>query len=295
MTTPKISLIVCSRRSDISDTLRENVATTIGTADYEWVCIDNSANKYSIFEAYNLGISRAKGEVLCFMHDDIEYRSTGWGDVVIRCLQADTADACAVIGNKYARKAPSYTGSRGFACLQYIDEKRGLLADYDASLEQGGNSIILFDGMWFCLHRRCLERVHFDEGYKGFHFYDMDTAMQLFTSGFRTVFTPDILIWHRSGGQFDRVFLENSYRYYRKWHRMLPATSAGCTPPSRRQTLYFELEAIYTSLRQIILYRCWHLLPRFYTMVWETAHMPCVIALVLAIIHHQRVRGQQEL
>ncbi len=67
-----ISLIICSRKSDISNSLKENIERTIGT-DYELIVIDNSTNKYSIFSAYNEGVRRSKGDILCFMHEDILY------------------------------------------------------------------------------------------------------------------------------------------------------------------------------------------------------------------------------
>ena len=59
-----ISCIICSRRPDISAELKENIASTIG-CEYELVVIDNSKNEYSIFSAYNEGVRRAKGDILC--------------------------------------------------------------------------------------------------------------------------------------------------------------------------------------------------------------------------------------
>ena len=45
-----ISCIICSRKSDISAELKQNIQDTIGT-DYELVIIDNSHSQYSIFSA----------------------------------------------------------------------------------------------------------------------------------------------------------------------------------------------------------------------------------------------------
>ena len=72
-----ISCIICSRRSDISAELKENIASTIG-CEYELVAIDNSKKEYSIFSAYNEGVRRANGEILCFMHEDILYHTQGY-------------------------------------------------------------------------------------------------------------------------------------------------------------------------------------------------------------------------
>lgn len=73
-----LSLIICSRTPQISEELEKNIAETIG-CEYELVVIDNSKNKYSIFRAYNEGVRLAKGDNLCFMHDDILYKTADWG------------------------------------------------------------------------------------------------------------------------------------------------------------------------------------------------------------------------
>jgi hypothetical protein len=65
-----VSIIICSKYQQLDKQLLLNIQNTIGTA-YEVVNIDNSQHQYSIFEAYNIGVSRAKGEYLCFMHEDV--------------------------------------------------------------------------------------------------------------------------------------------------------------------------------------------------------------------------------
>jgi hypothetical protein len=51
-----ISLVICSRTSQLNESLRQNIDETIGV-EYELVLIDNSKNELSIFEAYNKGIN----------------------------------------------------------------------------------------------------------------------------------------------------------------------------------------------------------------------------------------------
>ena len=76
-----LSLIICSRTPKISEELEKNIADTIG-CEYELVVIDNSLNKYSIFSAYNEGVKRSIGDILCFMHEDILYKTINWGQQV---------------------------------------------------------------------------------------------------------------------------------------------------------------------------------------------------------------------
>ena len=93
-----ISIIICSRNSNISSELRQNIAETIG-CEHELVIIDNSTNNHSIFNAYNEGVKRSKGEILCFCHDDIIFHSTSWGSSIEELFKDDhIADVVAVDG-----------------------------------------------------------------------------------------------------------------------------------------------------------------------------------------------------
>ena len=65
-----VSIIMCSRNPEMDKRLDENIKQTIGT-EYEVVLVDNSAGRYGICGAYNEGVRRAKGDILCFMHEDI--------------------------------------------------------------------------------------------------------------------------------------------------------------------------------------------------------------------------------
>jgi len=75
------SLIICSRNNDICDELKKNISLTIGSYKYEIIVVNNSKNEYSIFQAYNVGVRKAKFQYLCFMHEDILYLTNNWGGV----------------------------------------------------------------------------------------------------------------------------------------------------------------------------------------------------------------------
>ena len=83
-----ISIITCSRENAILAKVKQNISETVGR-EFELIVIDNSENRYSIFEAYNEGVRQAKGNLLCFMHEDVLYRSKDWGGVMERHFQED--------------------------------------------------------------------------------------------------------------------------------------------------------------------------------------------------------------
>ena len=84
-----ISCIVCSRHIRLSERLIQNIQNTIGES-FELVVIDNSKSNYSIFSAYNEGVRRAKGNVLCFMHEDILFHSQNWGQELCRIFEENS-------------------------------------------------------------------------------------------------------------------------------------------------------------------------------------------------------------
>jgi glycosyltransferase involved in cell wall biosynthesis len=69
-----ISIIICSRNLGIDPKLSTNITSTIG-CEYELIVIDNSQNKYSIFQAYNIGIEKSTSEIICFVHEDVLFHS----------------------------------------------------------------------------------------------------------------------------------------------------------------------------------------------------------------------------
>src|SRR5690554_6108020 len=76
-----LSIIICSRNFKISEKLEKNIRETISVS-FEFVIINNEKKELSIFEAYNQGIAKSKGDILVFLHDDILFRTQGWGEIL---------------------------------------------------------------------------------------------------------------------------------------------------------------------------------------------------------------------
>lgn len=63
-----ISIIICNRKKVLDPKLENNIKSTIGI-EYEIINIDNSDNRYNIFQAYNKGIQNPNIHIfaLCMM------------------------------------------------------------------------------------------------------------------------------------------------------------------------------------------------------------------------------------
>ena len=212
--------------SDITDDLKQNIAETIG-CEYELVVIDNSKNKYSIFSAYNEGVRRAKGDNLCFMHDDILYKTADWGMKVEKILEDESIGIVGVIGSYIMTKdygywdmmAPWVTGT------VIVNEDGPIANDGDAYKDyiNGGDEVVILDGMWLCCRKKIFDKMSFDEQtYTGYHMYDMDICMQSLDAGYRNMVIRDIDIRHYSNAQFNVAFCKGLELFHKKWGTKLP-------------------------------------------------------------------------
>lgn len=245
-----LSLIICSRAPRISEELERNIAETIG-CEYELVVIDNSKNKYSIFSAYNEGVRRAQGNNLCFMHDDILYKTTGWGTKVEKMLEDESIGIIGVIGSYVMTKdygywdmmAPWVTGIVPYGnrngwqsindCDFYFDKK-------------SSNEVAAIDGMWLCMHKRLFKSIRFDQdSYNGFHFYDMDICTQSIIAGYKNIIVRNVEIFHYCNPQYKCDFLQAMKKFYKKWNDKLPVFRGEAVGMSEK-----EYVRLYNSTMQ---------------------------------------------
>jgi len=247
-----ISIIVCSRKSYIPLQLRTNIGETIGL-DYELVIIDNSKNQYTIFEAYNLGVSRSKYPYLCFMHDDLLYHTKDWGVKMIQHFQDNEVGVVGVGGCHYLSKYPISLLSweiairnkmYSFNYIQNSIENKTHKSKLYNNLEKESVDAVALDGMWFCIKRDLFEHtdLKFDEqNFKGFHFYDFDICMQVHALGKKAIIISDILIEHFSTGTFDKIWYDNAFKFYKKWKKYLPICIGLKLPEDEIKDLEYNL------------------------------------------------------
>lgn len=226
------SIITCSRKQEIPLELKQNIDETIGCA-YELVFIDNSENKYSIFEAYNEGVRRAKGEILCFTHDDVLFRSSNWGNAMMNHFhESESIGLIGFAGTHFLPDTPMYWYGSPFVSQRNLNNDLGCVEEHFHEEWFGGNNIIetvAVDGFCFFARKSLFDRIAFDEmTYKGFHLYDMDICMQVIQAGYKVCVCRDVLAEHQWSErmQFSKkggdAFLGNLDLFTRKWQDKLP-------------------------------------------------------------------------
>jgi hypothetical protein len=219
-----ISIIICSRKKDICNDFKINIKSTIGCS-YELIVIDNSENRYSIFEAYNLGIKKSNGNFLCFMHDDVLIHTQNWGVVIKRIFQSDSKiGLIGIAGSKIKTKMPSAWWDCEDSCkrmnlIQHFangEIRNWQIGWNDERIEE----VVVVDGV-FMLARK-VEEIEFNEKLKGFHNYDLNLSFEYIKNDFKVMVTKNVLIEHFSIGMIDESWYNSSLQIYEIYRNVLP-------------------------------------------------------------------------
>lgn len=224
-----ISIIICSKNSDISQSLKENIAKTIGL-EHELVVIDNSKNLYSIFQAYNMGVEKSKEDVLCFMHDDILYHTQNWGRYVLQYFEDDTIGLIGTSGTHFLPNTPTgwyWSKLNSGGCIQHVSNDNEHITEHQFFQqyfrEKNSIEVVAIDGMWFCIKKELFNSISFDETtFHGFHCYDIDISLEVRSKGKKVIVVNNVIIEHYSIGNFSKDWALDTIKLYEKWKYALP-------------------------------------------------------------------------
>lgn len=219
-----ISIIICSRTKTINSILSENINNTIG-CDYELIVIDNSANKYSIFEAYNIGIEKSTNNYLCFIHDDIIFHSKDWGNTINNLFRNEPQiGLIGIAGSKFKTKIPSTWWNcpqelksiniiQHFSNGEIIHQKFGFKNN---SMQE----VVTIDGVFMVLRKDL--NIIFNSEMNGFHNYDLNLSFECVKKGYKIIVTDEILIEHFSTGTINEAWVDSVFEIHNLYKNILP-------------------------------------------------------------------------
>lgn len=241
-----ISIIICSQSPSLSPAFKQNIEETIGV-DYEIVHIDNSANTYNIFQAYNFGVSQAKGDILCFMHEDIKFYTHNWGTKVYNHMSNETVGALGLAGGHHVAKELDWR-FYGFGYTNLIQSTSAIgpkphryqLFAHQPSSSGTAVQVAVLDGLWICIRRELFDVIRFDDvTFSDFHLYDSDICMQVNQAGKGVYVCQDVMLEHFSEGTFTEGFKDSLKLFFEKWDKVLPMTK-GCTITPQQLAVQME-------------------------------------------------------
>lgn len=223
-----ISLIICSRDKQKLQEVIKSAENTIGVA-YEVIVIDNSEGKYSIFQAYNEGIRNSSGDMLCFMHEDITFKTNDWGQKIAVIFEENSnIGLIGIAGSSYKSRVPTHWSfPDALAKTSYINiiqhyKDNKIIHHYNNPRQENFSQVVAVDGVWFCARKDVFNKISFDDRtFFNFHGYDVDFSLSV-NKCYRVVVTFDILIEHLSPGNFNKTWLSETIKLHAKWCDNLP-------------------------------------------------------------------------
>ena len=223
------SIIICSISPERLSRLKENIQETIGV-EHEIIAIDNREIKWPIAKVYNEGARKARHPFLFFVHEDVRFHTTGWGEAIAEKLQEPDCGVIGFAGSKVKLKAYSGWGTKG-EYSHMLMYQGGLGKSYLAAShvyrEEPFSEVITLDGLGLFVSKNLWKQYPFDETMlTGFHCYDLDFSLQIAISGQYKNYvccTPKVLIEHFSAGNYNKAWIEDTVRLHqKKWHAFLP-------------------------------------------------------------------------
>lgn len=222
-----ISIIISSVNKNQLRLVAENIRKTIGVP-FELLSFDNHEGKYGICEIYNKGIAKAKYDILCFMHEDIEIHTDKWGNIVSAYFEnnkelglvgvAGSDNKSSVAGGCDTRFGTTYINIiQHFKFTDRSPKRFSLPPDRKKEV----NPVVCVDGVWFCCPTDVAKEFLFDEGLKGFHGYDIDFSLSV-TKKYQAVVSHEILMSHYSEGHFSHDWLDAMIYIHEKRKKELP-------------------------------------------------------------------------
>lgn len=241
-----ISVVICSVNQALAAQVKRNIDTTIGVP-WELILLDNSVLKKGITEVYNIGAARSNFDILCFVHEDVLFRTRDWGKKIVGYFEGDEKlGAVGVAGAKYKSKTPSgwSTGIAGLDCcnILHIDKtgaEQRLYANPAAAATL--DYCVTLDGVFICVRKDVWQKTRFDEEHlKGFHLYDIDFSFRV-AMNHKVAVTFEIDITHLTeGGDFGNSWLNYTILWHEIFFRQLPNYTAEIKNP-------FAIERIITK------------------------------------------------
>lgn len=225
-----ITIIVCSICPDLQGKIKGNIKETIGLFHWEFICIDNRNTNKGICQVYNEAAEKAKGEILCFVHEDVEFKTKNWGKIIYEIFkEADNPGIIGVAGSTIISKTPAgwynfylKNENRFYLYQRGVDNNPGDIFLNINPLNEKLSKVLAVDGVLMFVKRKVWEEFRFDgTNFNEFHYYDIDFSARI-SEKYINYVSYNFLIEHYSIGNLNKSWIKNALIFEKKWGFKLP-------------------------------------------------------------------------
>ena len=220
-----VTVVFCTRDTDDgTDRFIRHIAETSG-CDTNIICIKNT-DGISISTVYADVIDTYEGidDVVVFIHDDIEFLRSGWGEEVCR-LFSENAEygIIGVAGSaQFDEKGAWWNYPKRFGQVLHRDGGNSWLTAFSPLLDKDIQEVAVIDGLFMAVDRKRIAD-NFDRNIKSFDFYDIDFCLSNTLSGKCKVgVTTNIRLAHMSVGVPRESWYENREIINKKYGKHYP-------------------------------------------------------------------------
>ncbi len=238
--TKLVSLITVYNNERLVEEMKASASLQTGV-EIDFVMLDNRSRRYkSASEALNDGVSKAKGDVFVFLHQDIEFLSSGTLEYIYDYAVSNKEVIFGAAGVK--QRTTSNSETLLLSAMYAGPDKH----KYDL-ISEPCDAFTLDECLIAC-HSSCMNKLRFDEKIcDGWHLYGADLCLQaLAYAGFKVQAVP-LDCWHKSNGCADKAYFECQSRLakkYRSYYKIINTTNGySYTSPIKRalQNLYRKI------------------------------------------------------
>jgi glycosyltransferase involved in cell wall biosynthesis len=274
-----ISIVICARTPTLKPKLEENIRQLMG-CEYEVIVIDNSENRYSIFEAYNLGIDLSRGDLICFMHDDVLLHTKDWGVIAERLFAENPGlGLLGISGARVKTRIPSawWDCPKELQDSQLIQHRivGGVLHVKVGFKENNLPEAAAIDGVFMILRKNT--GIRMNTKLRGFHCYDLSLSIECRIAGYKVHCTNQILVEHFSEGTLNKAWFDTTFILHKLYKNELPFITEEFQKASRIKDLEFIngmkmiKQLLHARYRRGMVFRIW--LRMFFLKPFSKVHL----------------------
>lgn len=221
----RISIIFSTRK--LVPEYVKHLKHTCGLLDPDIIPVEND-NQFSLSEAYNIALAKAKYDIVVFCHDDLRFETDNWGRKLCKHFSRNSDYGIIGIAGTDNLISGTWWEARGsmHGIVNHSDHGKTWTNRYSADQGNKLKQMAVLDGLFFAIDKSKI--IHkFDEDFRGFHFYDLAFGFANHLAGVKLGVCTDIRVTHMSVGNTNEQWAINKQQFEEKYKENLPCVLNG--------------------------------------------------------------------
>lgn len=212
--------------------------TNVSKYNNEIIEITND-NEYSLTEAYNKVLKKAKNNIVILVHDDVVLEKDFDQKILRYFKENKDYGVLGLAGSTNLPKSGQWWQDRtkmvGRVYHQQTINKNGkqitknIESKYSGKFPKKLLEVCIIDGLFMAVHKDRIKPKTFNKKYEGFHFYDLSFSFKQHLNGVKVGVITDMKIIHKSVGNItdsegnvNKNWDENRKQFIKQFESKLP-------------------------------------------------------------------------